>query len=75
MTKGLTIGDVTVPGRVLAAIVMLLGYGIIAVPTGIVTAELARAAAPPVSTQACPGCGIQGHEVEAAYCRGCGSRL
>jgi voltage-gated potassium channel len=65
----------TVPGRVLAAVVMLLGYGIIAVPTGIVTAELTRSAAPPVSTQACPGCGIQGHEVDAAFCRHCGTRL
>jgi voltage-gated potassium channel len=65
----------TVPGRVLATIVMLLGYGIIAVPTGIVTAELTRSAAPPVSTQACPGCGIQGHEVDAAFCRRCGTRL
>jgi voltage-gated potassium channel len=65
----------TVPGRVLATVVMLLGYGIIAVPTGIVTAELTRSAAPPVSTQACPGCGIQGHEVDAAFCRRCGTRL
>src|ERR671921_956908 len=44
----------TTVGRALAVILMLTGYGIIAVPTGIVTAELARASGATVSTQACP---------------------
>ncbi len=66
----------TTLGRVLAVIVMLTGYGIIAVPTGIVTAELTRANAPqPVSTQACPSCGLAAHEPDAVYCRRCGSKL
>jgi voltage-gated potassium channel len=65
----------TPAGRVLAAILMLTGYGIIAVPTGIVTAELTRVATRPISTQACPVCGAEGHEHDAVYCRRCGARL
>ena len=63
-------------GQALAALVMILGYGIIAVPTGIVTAELARSAQPPtVSTQACPACGAEGHDPDAQFCKRCGSAL
>lgn len=65
----------TTLGRVLSVIVMLVGYGIIAVPTGIVTVELTRAAAHPISTQACPGCGAGGHDADAVYCRRCGTKL
>jgi voltage-gated potassium channel len=71
-------GDIapqTVPGRVLASVVMILGYGIIAVPTGIVTVELAHARQAEVSTQACPQCGAGGHDVDARYCKYCGGRL
>ena len=64
----------TVPGRALAVVVMLLGYAIIAVPTGIVTMELTRAAHP-VSTQSCPGCLAQDHQRDAVYCRHCGTHL
>ncbi|HEX2248695.1 MAG TPA: potassium channel family protein, partial [Gemmatimonadales bacterium] len=63
-------------GQALAALVMILGYGIIAVPTGIVTAELARTAAPPaISTQACPACSAEGHDPDARFCKRCGSAL
>ena len=66
----------TTIGRGLSVLLMLVGYGIIAVPTGIVTAELTRAGAPhPVSRQACPGCGLGAHEFDAVYCRRCGTRL
>ena len=65
----------TTLGRALAVVLMLTGYGIIAVPTGIVTAELSRATARPVSSQACPGCGLGAHEFDAAYCRRCGAKL
>jgi voltage-gated potassium channel len=65
----------TTLGRALSMLLMLTGYGIIAVPTGIVTVELTRASAQPISTQACPGCGIAGHEHDAVYCRRCGTRL
>jgi voltage-gated potassium channel len=63
-------------GQMLASLVMILGYGIIAVPTGIVTSELARGAAlHGVSNQACPTCGTGGHDVDAIFCRRCGSRM
>jgi len=71
-------GDIapqTVPGRVLASVVMILGYGIIAVPTGIVTVELAHARRGDVSTQACPQCGAEGHDLDARHCKYCGARL
>ena len=63
-------------GQMLASLVMILGYGIIAVPTGIVTSELARSGAMhPVSTQACPACGAGGHDIDARFCRRCGSPM
>jgi len=63
-------------GQALASVIMILGYGIIAVPTGIVTAELtglARSQA--VSTQACLHCGAEGHDADAVYCKSCGEEL
>lgn len=62
-------------GQALASLVMILGYGIIAVPTGIVTVELGRASRRPVSTQACPGCGAEGHDPDARFCKHCGAEL
>ena len=71
-------GDIapqTVLGKILASLVMILGYGIIAVPTGIVTVELSRSRPSTVSTQACPMCGAEGHDSDALFCKRCGSRL
>jgi voltage-gated potassium channel len=72
-------GDVaprTPLGQSLASLVMILGYGIIAVPTGIVTAELtAGARTRVVSGQACPACGAEGHDPEARFCDRCGVAL
>ncbi|MGD9330075.1 MAG: ion transporter [Desulfobacterales bacterium] len=62
-------------GQALAAIIMIIGYGIIAVPTGIVTVELSQAVRRGVSTQACPGCGVDGHDKDARFCKYCGSHL
>jgi voltage-gated potassium channel len=63
-------------GQTLAAFVMILGYGIIAVPTGIVTAELTLAGRPgAVSGQACPSCSAEGHDADARFCKRCGSAL
>lgn len=62
-------------GQFLAMIVMLIGYGIIAVPTGIVTAEMTRTGHAPVTTQACPACSAEGHGDDALFCRKCGARL
>jgi voltage-gated potassium channel len=63
-------------GKFIASVVMLLGYGIIAVPTGIVTLELQRAGRPAtVSGQTCPNCGKEGHDADAVYCKRCGAQL
>ena len=71
------IAPATLLGRMLASAVMILGYGIIAVPTGIVTVELTGATRrrESVSTQACPSCAAEGHDTDAQYCRICGSKL
>jgi voltage-gated potassium channel len=61
-------------GQFLAALLMILGYGVIAVPTGIVSVELAQATRG-VSRQACPGCGVEGHDADAVHCKHCGTRL
>lgn len=62
-------------GKALASIVMVMGYGIIAVPTGIVTVEFSHAARKSVSTQACPTCGADGHDMDATHCKYCGAHL
>jgi len=62
-------------GRFLASLVMIIGYGIIAVPTGIVTAELTAAMRKPISTQGCPQCAAEGHDTDAAFCKYCGGKL
>jgi voltage-gated potassium channel len=70
-------GDIaprTPPGQLLAALLMILGYGIIAVPTGIVTVELAHAGRA-VSRQACPACSAEGHDPDARHCKYCGAAL
>lgn len=71
-------GDIvpyTVLGRMIASVLMILGYAIIAVPTGIVTVELSAATRAATNTQACPSCGAEGHENNARYCKYCGSKL
>jgi voltage-gated potassium channel len=61
-------------GRTAAAAVMVLGYGIIAIPTGIVTAELSRAGRGSRG-EPCPVCGLEGHDGDARHCKRCGARL
>ncbi len=62
-------------GKLLASAIMIMGYGIIAVPTGIVTAELTRNAFNPASTHVCPECHAEGHDADATHCKYCGSKL
>jgi len=69
------IAPVTLPGKLLASVLMVMGYGIIAVPTGIVTVEMAGAFRRPVSTQACPACSGEGHDTDATHCKHCGEAL
>ncbi len=73
-------GDITphTPlGRAIASVMMLLGWGILAVPTGIVSAEMTarRLGVPPPSTRTCPECLTEGHDREARFCKDCGARL
>ena len=70
------IAPVTVLGKALASLVMITGYAIIAVPTGIVTVEMSRASKSSlVSTQACRVCSAEGHDFDAEYCKYCGAKL
>ena len=68
-------GDITPKtpaGQILASILMILGYGIIAVPTGIVSAEMTRATN---KERTCRGCGATDHQRDAEFCRRCGQPL
>lgn len=80
------IAPITPQGQFIATLIMLLGYGIIAVPTGIVTTELGKQskdvshtgsdrAYVHVNTQACPNCSKDGHRDDATHCFNCGSIL
>ncbi|MCM2315703.1 MAG: ion transporter, partial [Thermoanaerobaculia bacterium] len=63
-------------GKLLASAVMIIGYAIIAVPTGIVTSELTGAQfRRGHSRQACPDCGREGHDEDAAHCKFCGAAI
>jgi voltage-gated potassium channel len=71
-------GDIapkTIMGKFFASVVMILGYAIIAVPTGIVSVEMANVWRRPVSTQSCPECSAEGHDVDARHCKFCGAAL
>ena len=72
-------GDITPKtdlGRFIASCMMLLGWGILAVPTGIVTAEMtARSIRRSETTLKCPDCGAEGHEADARFCKHCGRSL
>lgn len=71
------ITPVTEVGQFLSAIVMILGYAIIAVPTGIVSAEFIDQGkkAGQTNTQACRYCGREGHDNDAKHCKYCGEQL
>jgi voltage-gated potassium channel len=70
------ISPVTPAGKFVASIIMLLGYAIIAVPTGIITTEMAIAARKrKPKHEACLNCGREGHDDDAAFCKYCGSQL
>lgn len=68
------ITPITITGKILASIVMILGYGIIAVPTGIVTGEFIHEK----KTQAqkpCDNCKQKGHDTDAQFCKYCGAKI
>ncbi|MDX2472814.1 MAG: ion transporter [Candidatus Krumholzibacteria bacterium] len=75
-------GDIspqTAVGQTIAAIVMLIGFTIIAVPTGIVASEMSRsqrrAVSTQVSTQVCTECAAEGHDADARHCKMCGAKI
>lgn len=71
-------GDIsphTPVGQLIASMVMILGYGIIAVPTGIVTSEMTKLDQVHTNTQACPNCLYDKHIDNAIYCNKCGEKL
>ncbi|CAA9405970.1 MAG: Potassium voltage-gated channel subfamily KQT; possible potassium channel, VIC family [uncultured Pyrinomonadaceae bacterium] len=61
-------------GKAFASLVMIMGYAIIAVPTGIVTVELSRSHSK-ISTQVCPECHAQDHDADAVFCKYCATHL
>jgi voltage-gated potassium channel len=71
-------GDITphtTLGQLVTSLIMLLGYCIIAVPTGIFAAELASGMRQARRAQICPHCQLKEHQPDARYCRGCGMSL
>lgn len=66
-------------GQFIASVIMITGYAIIAVPTGIISAEIARQGTEgkkvAISTQVCPSCSAEGHDSDAEYCKFCGDKL
>jgi voltage-gated potassium channel len=72
-------GDIvpeTALGKLLSALLIILGYSLIIVPTGFVSAELVGAkVGRSVSTQSCPACMREGHDADATFCKFCGAHL
>lgn len=72
-------GDLTATtplGQLITSMMVLAGYAILAVPTGIVASDMVREAMKTNhTTDACPGCGVHGHLMDANFCRKCGEEL
>lgn len=72
-------GDITpntTLGKFASACVMVIGYAIIAIPTGIVSVEIAKAVrGEEISTQVCMSCSREGHDIDAVHCKYCGARM
>jgi len=71
-------GDIapqTVLGQFIASIIMIIGYAVIAVPTGIVSSEIVKSDNKKISTQACTHCSMDGHDLDAEYCKYCGEKI
>jgi voltage-gated potassium channel len=72
-------GDITPQtsfGQFLSAIIMILGYGVIAVPTGIVSSEMVKNRVNhEITTESCRNCAKEGHDKDAIHCKFCGHIL
>ncbi len=62
-------------GQLIASVIMILGYAIIAIPTGIVSSEMTKHDDIDLNTQSCPNCSYEGHDDDALFCNHCGSKL
>ena len=72
------IAPITPLGQLLASMIMILGYAVIAVPTGIVSAEIVQSSKRQkqlIETQSCRYCGKEGHDYDAEFCKYCGEKL
>ena len=69
------VSPVTNAGKAVTTVIILLGYSLIVVPTGIVSAEIAKGPGEAVKPRTCPRCDLLGHGTDARYCRRCGERL
>lgn len=70
------VAPVTALGKIIASFIMILGYAIIAVPTGIMSASLVRKYRDIESDdRVCPGCGNKNHASDALFCKKCGAAL
>jgi len=69
------ITPITNLGKFVASFVMIMGYGVIAVPTGIVTFEIASSVKSMKEKRQCNECGHHAHDVDANYCKSCGKKL
>ncbi len=62
-------------GQFIASVIMILGYAIIAIPTGIVSSEMVKHSDVGLNTQSCPNCAAEGHKDDAVFCYHCGHNL
>jgi voltage-gated potassium channel len=74
------ISPITPAGQFLASLIMISGYAVLAVPTGIITGEFISASKVnnnlfQYNTNTCPNCLLEGHELDAKFCRNCGGKL
>lgn len=70
------IAPISTLGQITASLIMIMGYGIIAVPTGIYGAELIKTVnRSNITNDACPDCGAIGHDIDAYFCKYCGHKL
>ncbi len=69
------IAPATVIGQFIASAIMIMGYAIIAVPTGIVSTEFSKNQKIKLNTQICENCNFDAHDDDAKYCKKCGSSL
>ena len=69
------ITPITVLGKLTTAILVLVGYSLIIIPTGIISAEIAGHGKTTITTRTCPSCMAEGHDPNAKYCKACGEPL